>query len=246
MIGGSVRIRLKINPEELADASIEATRRMLAPRAELVGIEVKGQTQQRFTDGGDSEVRWPDLWVNNQAAVESVTKGRQTLPARTVIADKAKASLARIDRLEALGKITATTAARRRSVTQARWRRARGLPQGGTADIFRGGEGSQPLLDTGALRGSITFGVEEADRGWRVEIGSPLDYAGCQQRGFTTPPGVKSYVPLTKAAQGGWRKALIPGYDYVIMQNVTVPPRPFLRFTDRDRREIIEVLEGAR
>jgi phage virion morphogenesis protein len=57
----------------------------------------------------------------------------------------------------------------------------------------KGGIGRKILIQSGRLKSSITYNVNEAAK--RVEIGSNVIYAGIQQRGGMTGRGHKTKIP---------------------------------------------------
>ncbi|WP_428527152.1 phage virion morphogenesis protein [Roseibium sp.] len=88
-------------------------------------------------------------------------------------------------------------------------------------------EGSETLVESGALRDTIDYEVT----GMAVEVGSPLIYAAVHQMGATI---------VSKEA-----KALVftVGGKTVFAQKVTIPPRPYLGLSPVNRMEIENLVD---
>lgn len=84
-------------------------------------------------------------------------------------------------------------------------------------------EGGKTLIDSAALKGSITH-ISSADQ---VEWGTDLDYAATHQFGATITP--KSADAL---------RFSIPGIGFITSQGVTIPARPFIGLSEDDKSKI--------
>jgi len=128
--------------------------------------------------------------------------------------------------------------------------------------------GSKPLLDTGKLRSSLTVEATSTGADFVLRYGSNLEYASVHQWGATITPkrGKKLSIPLTPAAgrldtprampglfpvrttagklllarrQGRGKKQQLV-FHWVLVDQVTVPARPFLGVST----EAAEVMAG--
>jgi len=89
-------------------------------------------------------------------------------------------------------------------------------------------EGGKTLIDSAALKGSITH-IAATDQ---VEWGTNMDYAGTHQFGATITP--KSADAL---------RFSIPGIGFITVQSVTIPARPFIGLNDEDEAEIERIAD---
>lgn len=245
------RAVVRIEQRDLREAVGPTLARGLLIAGSRVGAALKAQTQARFANGGDEEVRWPKLWVDNDAAVQKLTAqgGAKAKEHRSKTVARIKRDAlqkaAKIRNQRATGEIS-TTKAREKLRHQAQRRRyARELARIGANPYRRGGK---PLRDTGALEASITYAVRPTDEGGvAVVVGTPLAYGRYQQDGFTTKG--PNFIPLTRKAlkkpRGAAPKGLIRGVDYVMAGKVTVPPRPFVRLTAANREEVMAEAAAA-
>ncbi len=211
---------------------------------ESMGAVLVSQTQARFADGGDEEVTWAPLWVNDDGKVAAVTARTGVKSRRARAADiegKADKSIARADREHASGKINRSTRARRHRQAESKKKKAAEVAGGVPSNRTR--KGGQPLRDNGAAMASFVSVVDYSDGLLTIKVGSPLPYAKYHHDGFSTSG--PNYIPLTDAARGGWNEKLIPGYDYAIVQGVTVPARPIVRATPGNIEELKVTFAGA-
>lgn len=228
--------RIRIDRAKLKAAIRDLTIKEIRVKLEAIGSTVLGQTQRRFDDRGDEEIRWPDLWVNKPEAVAKFTSTKEARKKRT---DKVKRTQRAVDKILTISDISDRNVVLRKA--RKKLREAKKLESEGVPDIFR--RGGEPLKDTGELQASFAQVVEPTPRGGRVRIGSPLERAGFHQTGFTTSG--PNYIPLTQRARAGWNPKLIPGHDFVMMgKGVTVPARPMVRLTAQNRKDIIAVAQG--
>lgn len=227
--------RIRIDRAKLKAAIRDLTIKEIRVKLEAIGSTVLGQTQRRFDDRGDEEIRWPDLWVNKPEAVAKFTSTKEARKKREQRTKRAQRALDKVNAGDGDNFHT-----RRRKAT-AKLREAKKAEDEGVPDIFR--RGGEPLKDTGELQASFAQVVEPTPRGGRVRIGSPLERAGFHQTGFTTSG--PNYIPLTQRARAGWNAKLIPGHDFVMMgKGVTVPARPMVRLTAQNRKDIIAIAQG--
>ena len=111
------------------------------------------------------------------------------------------------------------------------------MARAGIPEIRR--RGGEPLRDTGALYQSVTQRATKTPNGAQSEVGSPLMHGLYQQNGITTKG--PNFIPITARAKDGWNSKLVLGWDYVMAWNgVKVKPRVWMRFTDRNKRDIRE------
>jgi phage virion morphogenesis protein len=87
--------------------------------------------------------------------------------------------------------------------------------------------GGQTLVDSGRLRGSITYRAGPR----HVEVGTNVLYAAIHQFGGTI-----------RAKAGGRLRFKIPGVGFRSPREVTIPPRPFLGIDDADRAVVDDML----
>lgn len=235
-----IRYRIKISEPVFRNSLRRAAVRKLQAHADAVGDILVEQTKARFRDGGDEETRWPDLWVNNDSAVSSVTTDQsergEAEAFRRAELRKAEKSLTRAI---AKGDLKAINKAERQRLD------AEKSASTGNPAVRRGGK---PLRDSGVLMASITKRIAMTATGAIVRWGSTERYGAYHQSGFSTS-GI-NYIPLTER---GRRKppgvnptdlGLIRGHDFILLSGVTVPPRPFIRLTDRNRRDIRAAMAG--
>lgn len=225
-----MRIVIKLNKQQLAAETKKAAMRVIRERAEAVGVLLKAQTQKRFDESGDEEIRWAPLWANNDRAVGDMADLQESGSTAT---DKRKTAYQKALKRYEKNKTNANANKLRIAKEQMDTR---------NTSYRRGGK---PELDTGALRASIDYRTTPMENGYRVSVGSPLPYAKWQNDGFSTKG--PNYIPLTMA---GAKKplgvdpeslGLVRGYDYVMAWNgVTVPARPFIRITPKNINEIKE------
>jgi phage gpG-like protein len=224
------RVRI---PADTADKVGKFAVARIQQNSSEIGATLVEQAKRRFRDQGDEEVRWPDLWANNDEAVSSVAR-RQSLKTEADTFRRAEVRTAekRLAKAQAKGK----GVARAKSLLGI----AKEQAASGNPSYRRGG---QALLDSGILRTSITFRASNTEKGVKIEWGPTLKYGRWQQEGFQTQKGV-NYIPLTmrgKAKPPGANPMsldLIPGHDYVILRRVRIPARPFIRLTASNRIEV--------
>lgn len=89
-------------------------------------------------------------------------------------------------------------------------------------------KGGHTLFEHGRLRDSITHDAG-ADR---AEVGSNLIYAAIHQVGG-----------VIRAKGGGYLKFRIPGVGWRQVRQVTIPARPYLGVSERDRVELASQVE---
>jgi phage gpG-like protein len=242
--------RIRIDTAELQRKLTAEVRARNERAAEAVGSLVVGQIQSRFVNGGDSELRWPDLWANDDAAVSRMVRAQQGDDAqgkRDAAVKRAEKSLERAKAKNERGEYATGKgqAAIRRATNKLR--AAEELSRTSNPSYRKGGN---PLQDTGALQASFFYRVTPTDGGFNIAIGSPLEYAPFHQAGFKSSG--PNYIPLSikgaKKPKGADPDAmgLLPGVDYVMAwRGVTVPPRPMVRFTQQDRRDIAETFNAG-
>lgn len=85
------------------------------------------------------------------------------------------------------------------------------------------------LVQSGALRGSITFRAGSGDVQW----GSNMIYAGVHQRGAKIVPKQAKALAF-RLGSGG---------PFVRARSVTIPARPYLGISAEDGEEIVELAE---
>lgn len=205
-----------------------------------VGAVVKSQAQKRFDDSGDEEGAWPDLWVNGQGVFNAMKaqRGERADKAQRAAEGRAQVAYERVlDKIDA-GKLTGVKAIQAKRRARAKWRMARaGIPE-----IHR--RGGEPLRDTGALYQSIRQESVKTPNGAQAVVGSPLAHGLYQQNGIKTKG--PNFIPITARAKNGWNAKLVPGWDYVMAWNgVKVPPRVWMRFTNRNKRDIRETFAAV-
>lgn len=235
-----MRIAIRIDAAD-ARRSLEANMPAILERAaKRVGVIVEGQTKARFDNSGDEEGAWPELWINTQRALDAIRAQQGVGAAKAKVAAEGRAQVAYervLDKIDD-GKLTGAKAIQAKRQARRKWRLARtGLPE-----LYR--RDGEPLRDSGALYNSIRHTVSRTKRGASTEIGSPLENGLYQQRGIKTKG--PNYIPLTLKAKKGWSKRLVRGWDYIIAPHgVKVPPRVWMRFTDRDKRDIRETFAAV-
>jgi phage virion morphogenesis protein len=89
-------------------------------------------------------------------------------------------------------------------------------------------KGGKTLLDHGHLRDSITHDADDR----AAIVGSNLIYAAIHQVGG-----------IIRAKAGGMLTFKIPGIGWRRVAKVTIPARPYLGVSDRDRVEIVDQVE---
>ena len=232
-----VRVKsIRLNRQSVRRAMRESMPQLTQAVGEKVGQKVIEQIGKRFKDGSDDDIKWAPLWADNDGAVAAVLQSgssRRGRKKQEQARNNAARSIERADREYDEGKITRSQRNRRIRNNETK---LKGLPQ-------RTRAGGHPLQDNGLLRSSFTSDVRAEQGRSIVTVGSPLPYARYHQNGFSTSG--PSYIPLTNAARRGWNPKLIPGWDYVVLQGVTVPARPMVRLTQRNRDEIVETITEA-
>lgn len=231
-------MRVQLDRSAIKRAARDAVLSSVRRNASGVGEVIVSQVQQRFDRGGDEQIRWPGLWASDASRVAKVTGGAQADAARAKEVRLAKSNLERTEAKIKAGDIAVSKAGSRRRRARSRLSMAKTVARAGSAPVFRAG--GEPLRDVGTLRASYTYAVANRSSGVEVVIGSPDPRADWHHRGFKTSG--RNYVPLSKRARRGWSKNLVPGYDYVILNGVTVPARPQLRLT---RRNVVDIRRSA-
>lgn len=228
--------RIKIDLGKLKVSVRDLVVKEIRVKLEEIGSTVLGQTQRRFDDRGDEEIRWDGLWVNKPEAVSKFTSTKKAKKKRT---DKVKRTQRAVDKILTIPDISDRNVVLRKA--RGKLREAKKAEREGVPDIFR--RGGEPLRDTGELFASFDFSVQPMPKGGTMRIGSPLERAAFHQTGFTTTG--PNYIPLTQKARKGWNPKLIRGHDYIIMaKGVTVPARPMVRLTSQNRKDIIGIAGG--
>jgi phage gpG-like protein len=234
---------LSIDPNSLRRAMREQMPAVMEAYGERVGVIVKSQIQERFAQGGDSDIQWAPLWADNDAAVAKTLKsgaaGRRKRAEE--IRDKADRSRVRVKKQFDSGAITRSQKNRR--YRQAKIKKDRAIEAAGDGLPDRYRKGGKALRDNGILSGSFTSDVRADGPSVTVTVGSPLPHARYHNDGFSTSG--PNYIPLTDAAKGGWNPNLIAGWDYIVLQGVTVPARPMMRLSNANIEEIKQTLAGA-
>jgi phage gpG-like protein len=230
--------RIRLDRRSLRAAIRDQMPAILQAAGDRMGAVLEQQTKRRFDEGGDAEARWAPLWINNSAAVSRVTVGERADRKRSQVARNTRRSAERTKQRAIVardrGDMPRSKANRMIRRAEAKANRAEEIARLGTTDARR--EGGEPLRDTGALQASFTNLATVAGTTLRIEVGSPFPHAEYHHRGFSTRG--PNYIPLTQRAKAGWTDRLIPGYDFVILQGVTVPARPIVRLSARDREEL--------
>lgn len=232
-----VRVKsIRLDRQSVRRAMRESMPRVIEGVGEKVGAVLLSQTQARFANSGDEDLRWAPLWADNDGAVASVLQSGSSRRGREK-QGKAKKSAARAivraEREYDEGKITRSQRNRRIRNNESK---LKGLPN-------RTRSGGSPLRDNGTLATSFATSVRSDQGRVTITVGSPLPHAQYHQSGYSTSG--PNYIPLTDAARGGWNPKLIPGWDYIVLQGVTVPARPMVRVTKSNRQEIIDTITEA-
>jgi len=247
----TVNFTIQIDTGKLVDASKEWAMQKLRAKAKAVGEIAVAKSKKRFDDGGDEGITWPDLWANDDArvneAIARMAGGGESFGA--YVAKELRLATANYDRtLNKIndGKLAGDKASKAKNRAAGRLERAKELQAPGNPSYRKGGK---PLLDTGALRSSVTYVVSEDMYGVTVGIGPAVPYGRQQQEGFKRKGPV--FIPLSiKAArlpEGADPDSyeLIPGVDYVTVKGpVEIPSRPFVRFTDQNKKDIESAIAG--
>lgn len=247
----TVNFTIQIDTGKLVDASKEWAMGKLRAKAKAVGEIAVAQSKKRFDDGGDEGVTWPDLWASNDAKVWEAIKNQKDgerffnsyFAAEIRMAEK---NLKSVEKKIDEGKLQGDKARKAKMRATNRLEIAKEIKRTGNPSYRRGGE---PLRDTGALKASMNYQTREEKDSVFVEIGPAMFYGRYQQEGFET--NGPNFIPFTiKAA----RKPkgvnpedfdLLPGVDYVMAWGgVTVPARPFVRFTDQNKKDIESAIAG--
>lgn len=242
---------IQIDTGRLSDTAKEWAMEKLRKQAKFVGEIAVQQAKKRFVDSGDEEVTWPDLWANDdrrvQDAITRTVGGTESFAA--YVTKELRLSQANYDKtLNKItdGKLEGDKASKARNKAKGRLERAKELSVSGNPSYRKGGK---PLRDTGALMASLSYVVSEDMYGVQVGIGPSVPYGRKQQEGFSQKGPV--FIPLSvKAArmeEGGDPDTygLLPGIDYVIVKGkVTIPARPFVRFTDQNKKDIESAIAG--
>lgn len=242
---------IEIDAGKLGDVAKEWAMGKLRQQAKAVGELAVQQAKKRFEDSGDEGITWPDLWANNDArvseAIARMAGGADSFAA--YVAKELRLATKNYDKT--LGKIESgqlggDKAAKAKNRARGRLERAKELQATGNPSYRKGGK---PLLDTGALRSSISYVVTEDLYGVSVGVGPSVPYGRSQQEGFEKKGPV--FIPLSvKAArlpEGADPDSyeLIPGIDYVTVRGpVHIPARPFVRFTDQNKKDITAAIAG--
>jgi phage gpG-like protein len=251
-----IRARIIIDQRDLTKKAVAESRKRLQAIATDIGDIAASQAKRRFDNAGDEELRWPDLWANDSPRVarsiagfigkESVAQLR--VQKRVEVASRRK-SLERAREKLAKAKTPEADKKARSSVKRAR-NRLRISREEGTLKNTSYRRGGEPLRDKGSLAASVSSRVTLTDKGATIGVGSPRPYARYHQDGFTTKG--PNFIPLTLRAKNKAKGVkpeevgLVPGVDYIMAWGgVTVPARPFVRFTAQDKAEILETLRIA-
>lgn len=235
---------VRIDPQSARRAIRGQAPEALRPYAEKIGAVVVSQIGERFANGGDPDAPWAPLWVDNDGAVARVLESgaprrRRSSDAMIERADRASKRATREYRAGTMSRSKKARVQRQAREMRKRSREAKGE---GLPDRFR--KGGKPLRDNGTLAASFVSVVETSPEGVTITVGSPVPHARYQHAGIdTTGP---NYIPLTQAARGGWNPRLIPGWDYIVLNSVSVPARPIVRMTEQNRDEIVNSLDLAR
>lgn len=231
---------IRLDPASLRRAMREDMGAVMEGVGEKVGAILVSQTQERFENAGDDEISWPPLWVDNDEAVARVldaNAGRRRAKSAEV-KQRADRSSKRASKAYRDGRISESEKKKIQARAREMRKRSREAASGGLPDRARAS--SSPLRDNGGLMSSIRADVQADGPRVRITIGSPAPHAEYHHNGFsTTGP---NYIPLTQAAQKGWNPRLIPGWDYIVLRGVTVPARPIVRLSARNREEIVNTL----
>lgn len=235
-----MRIAIRIGERD-ARRSLETHLPGIMERAaKRVGAIVEGQVKARFDNSGDEEGAWPELWINTQRALDAIRaqQGVGAAKAKVAAQGRAEAAYERVlDKIDD-GRLTGAKAIQAKRQARRKLR----LSRTGFPELHR--RDGEPLRDSGTLYNSIRHTVSKTKRGASTTIGSPLIYGLYQQRGINTKG--PNYIPLTLKAKKGWSKRLVRGWDYIIAPHgVKVPPRVWMRFTDRDKRDVRESFAAA-
>lgn len=235
-------MNFRIDHSALKRAAQKAALAEVSRNGKDVGAVIVSQVRQRFDRQGDEQIRWAGLWSNDAAKVAKVTTGVRADEARAREVRLAERNLERTESKIKSGEISTSKSGARRRRAKERLRAAKIVERSGTTKLFR--EGGEPLRSTGSLASSYSFLVTQTSNAIDVVVGSSDPRASWHHHGFKTTG--RNYIPLTKKAQRGWSESLVPGFDYVVLQGVSVPARPQLRLTQRNISDIRRSAAGLK